>query len=241
MALAAAGTFAWQMAAADARATISMATTHEDGRTQQPPPDGTLGSAHADAVVGRSSDAAHVTAAEADLTQIAEPVPKQGTSTRRIAAHAMPKNRTAPADDSGHSIPPPQGVSTEPATSAGSISGTPPIVKSLPFVNADQLWNSKERLLTALEPWLPWIVGLWTCGVGLLALRLAVGWGIIRNLKRRAKPPRIACGTRGSSGSAYEWASRPPCVCCARQPRQCRWSSAGCGPSCWCRPACLPD
>ena len=190
MALAAAGTFAWQMAAADARATISMATTHEDGRTQQPPPDGTLGSAHADAVVGRSSDAAHVTAAEADLTQIAEPVPKQGTSTRRIAAHAMPKNRTAPADDSGHSIPPPQGVSTEPATSAGSISGTPPIVKSLPFVNADQLWNSKERLLTALEPWLPWIVGLWTCGVGLLALRLAVGWGIIRNLKRQGEAPK---------------------------------------------------
>ncbi len=52
------------------------------------------------------------------------------------------------------------------------------------------VWSPTDKLLATMQAWLPWIVGLWTCGVGLLALRLAVGWGMIRRLKRQGKAPK---------------------------------------------------
>jgi beta-lactamase regulating signal transducer with metallopeptidase domain len=194
MALAATGTFAWQMAAAEARATISIATTLEGARAELPPlddaPGGALGGALTNAVVPRSSDAPHVTATDADHTRMAELNPKLGTPPRPGAAQATPNSRTVPADDLRHSTPPPQGVSPELAMSTVSVPSEPPILKTAPFVNSDRLEASKAKLLAGLQVWLPWIVGLWTCGVGLLAVRLAVGWGIIRRLKRQGEAPK---------------------------------------------------
>jgi beta-lactamase regulating signal transducer with metallopeptidase domain len=65
-----------------------------------------------------------------------------------------------------------------------------PVVKTVPTGNVEHFWSSKEKLLTALQPWLPWAVSLWACGVALLALRLAVGWGMIRRLRHDAEPPK---------------------------------------------------
>jgi beta-lactamase regulating signal transducer with metallopeptidase domain len=41
-----------------------------------------------------------------------------------------------------------------------------------------------DKLADRLRPWLNWIVGFWGVGVGLLSLRLAIGWRTIRRLRR---------------------------------------------------------
>jgi beta-lactamase regulating signal transducer with metallopeptidase domain len=75
----------------------------------------------------------------------------------------------------------------------------PPIANALAQVPValNSSTGRPDKMADQLRPWLNWIVGLWGAGVGLLSLRLAIGWRAIRRLRRS-----------GSDHSDPLWAER---------------------------------
>lgn len=46
-----------------------------------------------------------------------------------------------------------------------------------------------QRVLSTVEPWLPWASLIWAIGVTIAAMRMAIGWIVIRRIVRRAERP----------------------------------------------------
>ena len=46
-----------------------------------------------------------------------------------------------------------------------------------------------QRVLSTVEPWLPWASLIWAIGVTIAAMRIAIGWITIRWIVQRAQPP----------------------------------------------------
>jgi beta-lactamase regulating signal transducer with metallopeptidase domain/parvulin-like peptidyl-prolyl isomerase len=169
MALAATGTFAWQMAATDARPAPPILVSQERTHEEQPP----LGTA----IRERLPAPPLATSTEAGSIPSDNPLIKTGTPAGSVVPTTPQGPTVAIVDLSQSSDPRPE--------IAGNFDNS-----SRTGASIAQVWASREKLLRALQQWLPWIVGLWTCGVGLLVLRLAVGWGMVRRLRREGEAPK---------------------------------------------------
>ena len=62
-----------------------------------------------------------------------------------------------------------------------------PIAKTLvPGVGVPEIL---ERILSTVEPWLPWASLVWAIGVTIAAIRIAIGWIVMRRIVQRAGRP----------------------------------------------------
>jgi beta-lactamase regulating signal transducer with metallopeptidase domain len=169
MTLSATGTFAWQMAALDTRPSLAVVAAIQPVPSESP----LVG-----APLEHSPAPDPPAALEVKGGQTKRASTTQFTPSRQSRSREMPNILIETTVNVGKSSDSPSDLTADVANSTA-----PPA----PFT---RIWSSREKVFEAAQPWLPWIVGLWTAGVALLALRLAVGWGMIRRLRRHGESPR---------------------------------------------------
>jgi beta-lactamase regulating signal transducer with metallopeptidase domain len=186
MALAAIGTFAWQMAVIHLHPSRPIATSAVAATFERPPLDATSvehspSSLSPTEIFNLTNSFAGMLPPYLDYQPEVkggglEKPSTQGAPANQNASQPVLNGQTVANVDLRASNDPPQEMSAK--------------FDNLPAARLARVWSPRDKLLAAMQSWLPWIVGLWTCGVGLLALRLAVGWGIVRRLRRQGEAPR---------------------------------------------------
>lgn len=71
-------------------------------------------------------------------------------------------------------------------TEAAAVAVAPKAETLVPGVNVPLVL---ERIVSTVEPWLPWASLIWVIGVTIAAMRIAIGWITIRWIVQRAQPP----------------------------------------------------